>query len=204
MLLMVKNEFTIQLNEKNSELVSHLYDNIWLLKPSYLAGLLEKPNHLDLSLREENTNIFTLKSKIEAFIKKSNIWKRKVKNDSFKMFSFTEEFLADNDLESDMIKPILINRLSILLKNFQKYFLTEVSNTKFNWMQNPSEIQKQGMKILSLKCQEQLSELSSDSRLRLEFFGKKLCALWISVKTKFPTSSDLAATALFPFVSTNL
>ena len=37
--------------------------------------MLEKLNHFDLLFQEENTNIFTLKSKIEAFIKKINIWK---------------------------------------------------------------------------------------------------------------------------------
>ena len=35
--------------------------------------MLEKLNQLNLSLQGENKNIFTLKSKIEAFIKKLNI-----------------------------------------------------------------------------------------------------------------------------------
>ena len=68
------------------------------------------------------------------------------------MFSFTEKFLADNDLQSDIIKPIAITHLSSLLKNFQKYFLQELDNTKFEWIQNPFEIQEQSMESLSLKC----------------------------------------------------
>ena len=117
-LLMLKNEVVIFLIEKNSDLVHHLRNESWLLKLCYLSDLLEKLNKLNLSLQGENTNIFTLKSKIEAFIKKLNIWKQKVENGSFEMFSFTEEFLANNNVESNVITPLVIEHLSNLLKQF--------------------------------------------------------------------------------------
>ena len=60
----------------------------------FVRFLLEKPNKLNLSLQGENTNFFTLKSKMEAFIQKLNIWNKKVENDSFEMFSFTEDFFG--------------------------------------------------------------------------------------------------------------
>ena len=82
-LLTLKNKFVIFLMEKNSNLVHHLRNESCLLKLCYLSDLLEKLNELNLSLQEENTNIFTLKSKIEAFIKKLNIWKQKVENGLF-------------------------------------------------------------------------------------------------------------------------
>ena len=126
-LLMLKNEVMIFLMEKNSDLVHHLRNKSWLLKLFYLSDLLEKQNKLNLSLLGENTNIFTLKSKIdEAFIKKLNIWKQKVEYGSFEMLSFTEEFLANNDVESKVIIPLVMEHLSNLLKQFQKYFLPEL------------------------------------------------------------------------------
>ena len=42
---------------------------------------------------------------------------------------FTEEFLADNDVETNMIKPLAVDHLSNLLKRFEKYFLPERYNT---------------------------------------------------------------------------
>ena len=144
----------IFLTEKNSELVHHLPNNSWLLKVRYLADLFEKLNKLNLSLQGESINIFTLKSKIGAFIKNLGIWKLKVENDSFEMFTFTEEFLANKDVETNIIKPLVVNHLSNLLKQFEKYFLPELDYTKLDWIQNPFAVQQQSTEYLSLKFQE--------------------------------------------------
>ena len=48
------------------------------------------------------------------------------------MFSVMEEFLANNDVESNVIKPLVIDHLSNLLKQFQKDFLLELDNTKLD------------------------------------------------------------------------
>ena len=91
------------------------------------------------------------------------------------MFSFTEEFLANNDVEPNVTKLLVIEHLSNLLKRFQKYFLPELDKTNLDWIQNSFVTQKQ-TKHFSLKFQEELADLSSDSKLRLEFSGKKLHA----------------------------
>ena len=117
---MLKNEVVIFLTEKSSDLPHHLHSDSWLLKLCCLSDLGEIMNKLNLLFQGENTNVFALKFKIEALIKKLNIWKQKVENDSFVMFSFTEEFLANNDVESKVIKSLVIDHLSNLLKQFQK------------------------------------------------------------------------------------
>ena len=126
--------------------------------------MLEKLNKLNLSLQGENINVFTLKSKMEAFIKKLNIWKQKLKKVHLKC-SHLQIFLANNDVESDVIKPLAIDHLSNLLTQFQKYFLPELDNTKLDRIQNPFAIQKQSTEHLSLKSLEELADLSSDSKI---------------------------------------
>ena len=79
------------------------------------------------------------------------------------MFSVIEEFLANNDVVSNVIKPLIIDHLSNLLKQFQKDFLLELDNTKLDWIQNPFAMQQQITEHLSLKSQEELADLSSDS-----------------------------------------
>ena len=86
-------------------------------------------------------------------------------------------FLANNDVETDVIKPLAIDHLSNLLTQFQKYFLPELDNTKLDWIQNPFAIKKQSTEHLYLKSLEELTDLSSDSKLWLEFFGKKFHTL---------------------------
>ena len=110
---MLKNEVVIFLMEKNLDLVHHLCNDSWLLKLCYLSDFHEKLSELNLFLQGENTNVFTPKSKIEAFITKLNIWKQQVENDYLKC-SHLQEFLAKKDVESYVMKPVVIDHLSNL------------------------------------------------------------------------------------------
>ena len=169
---MLKNEVVIFLTEKSSDLPHHLHSDNWLLKLCYLSDLREILNKLNLSFQGENINVFALKFIIEAFIKKLNIWKQKIENDLFVMFAFTEEFLASNDVESKVIKSLVIDHSSNLSKQFQKYFLPELDNTKLDWIQNPFVIQQQSTEHLSLISRKEHANLFFESKLRLEFSEK--------------------------------
>ena len=175
-----------------------------MMKLCYLANVLENLNQLHLSLQGENTNIFALKSKIEAFMKKVNIWQQKTETDTFEMFPFTDNFVASNDVELGAIKPIVISLLTSLKENFRKYFFLELDNAKLEWIQNLFFVQNQDIEHLPLNSQEEFAELSSHSRLRQEFAQIKLSTFWLKAKTEFPTLSDLAVCAILPFVSTYL
>ena len=185
-------------------MVCHFHEKGWLLKLCYLSDVLEKLNQLNLSLQGENNNIFTLKSKIEAFIKKLNIWIQKAQNDSFEMFLSTDDFLASNDVETDVIKPIITSHLINLVKNFQQYFLPELDNDKLDWIQKPFIVSSQSIEHLSLNAQEEFAELSSDSKLKLDFAVQKLTTFWLGLKVEYPVLADLAIRVLLPFVSTYL
>ena len=115
-----------------------------------------------------------MKSKIEAFIKKLNIWIQKVENDSFDMFSFTDDFLASNDVESDAVKPIITSHLTNLMEIFQRYFRPGLDNAKLDWIQNPFIVSNQSMELHPPNSQEEFAEMSSDSKLQREFAKKSL------------------------------
>jgi len=107
---------------------------------------------------------------------------QKPENDSFEMFSFTDDFLAPNDVESGAIKPIITSHLTNFMKNFQKYFLPELDNAKLDWIQNPFIVSNQSMEHLPLNSQEELAEQSSDSKLQLEFAKKSLSLFGLILK----------------------
>ena len=67
---MLKNEVLHFLSESNTDLVKYFQDKNGLCKFCHLSGVFEKLNNLNLSLQGENSNIFTLIFKIEAFMKK--------------------------------------------------------------------------------------------------------------------------------------
>jgi len=60
------------------------------------------------------------------------------------------------------------------------------------------------MEHLPLNSQEEFAELSSDSKLQVEFAKKKLRTVCLNSKAEYPTLSDLAISVLLPFVSTYL
>ena len=201
---LLQSEVIIFLSQSKSDLVCHFHEKGWLLKLCYLSDVLEKLNQLNLSFQGENNNIFTLKSKIEAFIKKLNIWIQKAQNDSFEMFSSTDDFLASNDVETDVIKPITTSHLINLVKNFQQYFLPELDKDKLDWIQKPFIVSTQSIEHLSLNAQEEFAELSFDSKLKLDFAVRKLTTFWLGLKVEYPVLADLAIRVLLPFVSTYL
>ena len=104
-------------------------------------------------------------------------------------------------VEPGVIKPIIISHLTSLKENFRKDFLLELDNAKLDWIQNPFIVQNQDIEHLPLNSQKEFAEISSDSRLRLEFTQNILRTFWLKAKTEFPTLSDLAVSVLLPFVS---
>ena len=90
------------------------------------------------------------------------------------MFSFTEEFLANDDVEPNVNTPLVIENLSNLLKQFQNYFLPELDNTNLDWIQNPFAMQKQSTEHLSLRFQEFLLIYLLTPSCSLNFLEKTL------------------------------
>ena len=112
------------------------------------------------------------------------------------MFSSTDDFLASNNVETDVIKPIITAHLTNLVKNFQQYFHPELDNDKPDWILNPFIVSSQSMEHLSLNTPEEFAELSSDSKLKLDFAVKKLTTFWLSLKVEYPVLADLAIRVL--------
>ena len=104
------------------------------------------------------------------------------------MFVSTEDFLASNDVESGVIKPITTSHFINLVKNFPKYFLLELDNAKLGWIQNPFIMSNQSIDCFPLNSQKKVAELFCDLKLQLEFSEKKLCSFRLSLKAEYPAS----------------
>ena len=101
-----------------SDLVKHFQNEDLLSKLSYLLDTLDKLNDLNISLQGENASVLTLTSKIQAFLKKINVWLMNVKSNSYEMFPCLEEFITESELNFEIIKPIIIKHLVSLGENF--------------------------------------------------------------------------------------
>ena len=117
-----------------------------------MSDIFEKLDNPNLSLQEENSNVFTLISKIEVFMKKISIWLQKVANSSYEMFMCMEDFIQENELGFDAIKPLVINHLTSLQTHFEKHFMPELDASQFHWIQNTFDIGIEKVTHLTLKA----------------------------------------------------
>ena len=171
-LIVLKDEVMQSLSESNSDLVKYFQDKNSLCKLDYLSDIFKKLNNLNLSLQGENSNVFTLIFKTEAFMKKISIWLQKVANSSNEMFTCMEDFSQENELGFDAMKPLVINHLTSLKTHFEKYFMPESDVSQFHWAQNPFYVGIEKVSYLALKAQDEFSELSSDFNLKVNFLKK--------------------------------
>ena len=73
------------------------------------------------------------------------------------MFTCMKDFIQENELGFDTIKPPVINHLTNLKTHFEKYFMSELDTSEFHWVQNPFDVGIEKVSHLSLKAQEEFS-----------------------------------------------
>ena len=73
-------------------------------------------------------------------MKKISIWLQKVANSSYEMFTYMKDFIEENELGFDAMKPLVINYLTSLKTHFEKYFMPELEASQFHWVQNPFDV----------------------------------------------------------------
>ena len=114
-----------------------------------------------------------------------------------------EDFIQENELGSDAMKSLVINHLTSLKTHFENYFIPELDASQFHWVQNPFDVGIEKVSRLARKAQE-VSELSGDFNLKVNFSKKSLSSFWVSMKIEYPLLLELAILALLSFASTYL
>lgn len=150
-------------------MVDYFHDNLWLLKLCYLADIFDKINDMNLSMQGVCVNMFMLKNKLEAFVKKILIRKNRVKSGSLEMFPFTDEYIISNNIskKDTLITKIIVNHLKDMEVYMHRYFPNDIDTQQ--WICNPFSIEMEEINFLNLKAQEEFAELTSDTTLGLRF-----------------------------------
>ncbi|KAE9540093.1 hypothetical protein AGLY_005345 [Aphis glycines] len=79
----LRTEIEVFLREKNSPLSDHFQDIIWLAKVAYLSDIFSLLNELNLSMQGPLTNIFSCYNKVEAFLKKLDLWIKRIQENIY-------------------------------------------------------------------------------------------------------------------------
>lgn len=199
----LRQELYTYLSEEGHNDFNKFIDSDFVIKLAYLCDIFEKLNILNTSLQGKETHILQLYDKVVAFIKKIELWQRKLteENGKAECFSFLKSFLEDNDLELPMSSLNIISDHLMTLKNhFEKYFPEDI--VQYNWIKDP--FSENPLPNFTTTEEEQLIDISSDSSLRMKFSSFSLLEFWSSIKDEYSEISNKALRVLLPFATSYL
>lgn len=197
-------EIEIFLNDRKSPLAEYFKRNIWLAEVAYLADIFSLVNELTLSMQGPMTNLFMCHSKVEGFLKKLDIWEKRMKKARFDMFQCYYQVVEDKMIREDELSDIIINHLQKLKERFLHYFPPSADIRLGNmWIQNPFLTHENN--VLNSSEEEELAELSSDKLLQAQFGSQKdVVKFWKKLDNEYPNLSRKAIQLLLPFPTTYL
>ncbi len=102
-------EVQMFLQDTNFPLSDIFEDTVWLSQLAYLSDIFSRLNELNLGLQGLSINAFDVQDKINALLKKLELFEIKIKTGDVSAFPALENFLSDNELMlEDGIKVALI------------------------------------------------------------------------------------------------
>ena len=194
----LKDELKIFFSDHNFHLSEHLHDEKFLTRLGYLSDIFSRLNELNLGLQGVSATIFNVRDKIEAMIKKLNLWLNCTENNNTEVFPTLHEFLCANELcLTDSMKHEITAHLRELAAQLRRYF--PESDSSDSWIRHPfTDVPA----FLSTSEQESLIEITTDGSLKMEFNQKPLSDFWIGLCTEYPVLAKRAVKTLMPFATT--
>ena len=187
--------FTLEGKEEYSELLG---DKTWCTRLAYLTEIFELLNKVNSSLQGRNKNILTSTDKIHSLKEKIILWKiRVLAEGNLDMFPNTA---ATNNNE---IIPLIIEHLTIQQDKIQHYF-PNISIENYDWVRNPFVFGASNNVQLSIKEEEEFTDICNDRTLRLKHKEVELETFWIQISDEYPQIAKKALIILLQFSTSYL
>ncbi|CAI6357184.1 unnamed protein product [Macrosiphum euphorbiae] len=198
-------ELYMRLNYFSSNINHHLRlnDFSWLASLAYLSDIFSHLNVLNLSLQGSHVTIFKVEDKIEAMIKKLELWNLRLSKKNYDSFQNLNNFLelTEEELSGEVFKYIK-QHIEDLQRSFRDYF--PVPDTNRNWIRHPFEIDITQINGLTSLEEDDLIDISTNGSLKLQFNQKSLENFWLHEQKDYPVLSSKALKVLIPFPTTYL
>ncbi|KAJ4945691.1 hypothetical protein JOQ06_023370 [Pogonophryne albipinna] len=200
----LRDEVRMFLLDSKFELSDRFSDAPWLAKLAYLADIFEHLNGLNRSLQGKSVTLFHVQDKVEATIKKMEMWARRLEQSNYDSFANLSDFLDTAEMQlPNNVKNDVREHLHSLKTQLRMYF--PIPDTTANWIRNPfATLDDDILANLTSREQDSLVELSCDSALKVDFSQRCLPAFWLKAASEYPELSDKALMCLMPFLTTYL
>lgn len=199
----LRDEIRLFLMEQQFQLHDRLTDFSWLVKLAYLSDIFTHLNMLNLNLQGKKITVFQVEDKIEAMIKKLELWYNRLSNRNYETFPNLTNFLGSTDeVLSEDDTSLIAQHLKDLQHSFREYF--PIPDASKNWIRDPFSVNVYELKELTAAEEDKLIEISTDGALKLQFKEQSLPNFWAHLHADFPELSEKAMKILMPFVTTYL
>ncbi len=197
----LREQIQIFLQEEGmNELASKFGNEQFLMKLAYLSDIFSKFNQLNLQLQGKDKYLPHLADQVSSFIRKLEMWGRKLEQGNTESFENLTTFSKTNKLTESTVIPCMLEHISALRGHFQKYFPD--NSVQFDWARDP--FTAPAPDDLSSSEEEQFIEMTSDPSMRLKFPSQTLCEFWLGVEREFPLIGQKAVEILLPFATSYL
>ncbi|KAK7938701.1 hypothetical protein WMY93_002027 [Mugilogobius chulae] len=197
----LREQIRIFLEEQHMfELASKFNDEKFVMRLAYLSDLFSKLNELNLHLQGKDKHLPHLVDTINSFIRKLEMWAKRVERGNIDTFENLSEFVQSYQLDATSVIGCIKNHISSLKDVLMKYFPED--SAQYDWVRNP--FQAQPPLDLTPADEEQFIDLTSDSNLRLTLASKTLSEFWIGVSKEYPAIGGKALNILLPFATSYL
>jgi len=197
----LKEEIANFLDECHNEDANLFRDENFIIKLAYLVDIFGKLSILNKSMQGPLIHSLIQKDKVNAFIKKIELWKSNLQKNKFDMFPLLNDLCSTGTIETT--KHLFSEHLDGLVMYFSHYF-DDLDFTKFGWIQNPFVDEQDGEFGLTTIEKEKLIELSCDTSLKKIFQKETLVTFWLNRSEEYNTLSSKAMQVLLPFVTSYL
>ena len=171
-----------------------LRDESWCSKLAYLADIFQQLNKVNTNMQGRTENILSYIDKLRSLQKKLGIWKGCALDGNLEMFPLVFK------TKWQEILPLILQHLTSLQEKIEYYFPVLLVED-YDWVRNPFiEVVSKGQ--LTLKEEEELTDILHDRTLKLKHCELALDSFWISVENEYTTIAQKALNILLLFSTT--
>ncbi|CAH1963993.1 unnamed protein product [Acanthoscelides obtectus] len=169
---------------------------------AYLADFFTEINSLNISLQGNETNILTLQDKIASFLRKLELYQRRVQAGDVSMFTQLSEQLVNNKQEKISFENSVVQHLTAVIDSLQQYFPNMDSRESYSWILRPFSTCVDIFKDEDVSAKVEFLGLRENNSLKVDFQNDKLSTFWRKAAAEYPIIADRALKMLIPFATT--
>ena len=188
-----KNEMLLLFKELGHPYSKDLENDEFVQRLAYLSNIFEAFNIVNLSLQGRNGTIVDFVSKLGAFIRKLDLWKRNTENNQLGMF----KCLSSLKMKCSFFEEIA-SHLASLKEELEQYFAEAAS---YECITNPFSVNPHDLAVGTGE-QEELIDLQEDNEAKIRHRDRPVINFWLDFAASYPTLASRAVSLLLTFPST--